>query len=400
MRSTWKSTFLAILIAETLAIAGFATSMPVIPLYLEDLGVQDPASLKYWAGLVQSVAGITLAIFAPIWGSLADSYGRRIMLLRAMYGGAVIVSLMALVTSPWQLLVLRAIQGCFTGTVAAATVLVAGLTPTASIGFALGVLQTGVSIGNSVGPLIGGVISDTLGHRAVFVATGVLLLLAGIIIHRYVEKDTIPLENRSRTRRILPDLRPIASSPVLIALMTITFATQAATSIPAPMLPLFIKELTPDATMVASTTGVVLGVGAAASGIAAAVAGRLSGKWGFPRTLFVCLAGGTILCVPEAFARSPAELTVYRTAAMLFLGGTLPAVDALIAHHTDKSRQGSIYGVNTSVAAIGMAIGPVIGSVVAAVIGFRSVFIAAALMLGVTVIITRIVAPHLTVRQG
>lgn len=391
----WKTTFTAIFIAETLAIAGFATSMPVIPLYLGDLGVRDPAALKYWAGLIQSVAGITLAIFAPIWGGMADSIGKRLMLLRAMYGGAAIVALMAFATDPWQLLVLRGLQGCFTGTVAAATVLVAGLSPAASLGFALGMLQMGVSVGNSLGPLVGGVISDFLGHRAAFIATGLMLLAAGIIIHRNVDDDTVPRSERSAGSTILPELGPIFASPVLVALMAMTFAIQAANSIPAPMLPLFIQELIPDASLVGSATGIVLGAGAAASAVAAVLAGRLSAKWGYARILFVCLSGGALLSVPQAFARDPLELTLYRTVSMLFLGGALPGVNALIALHADKSRQGGIYGVTSSVAAIGMAIGPVIGSMVAAAFGFRAVFIAGAAMLAGTVIGGRLVAPRL-----
>ncbi len=38
---------------------------------------------------------MALAIFAPIWGSLADSHGRKLMLLRAMIGGTVLLGLLA-----------------------------------------------------------------------------------------------------------------------------------------------------------------------------------------------------------------------------------------------------------------------------------------------------------------
>jgi DHA1 family multidrug resistance protein-like MFS transporter len=124
---SWKTSFTALLIAETLAMIGFGLSLPVIPLFLEEeIGITDPVKLKVWVGLIQSSAAVTLAIFAPIWGRLADVYSRRAMLLRAMFGGTLVFSLMAFVNSPWQLLVLRSLQGCLTGTVAAATVLEIG----------------------------------------------------------------------------------------------------------------------------------------------------------------------------------------------------------------------------------------------------------------------------------
>ena len=166
---SWKANYIALLIAETLAMMGFGLSFPVIPLFLEeDIGITDPVKLKAWVGLIQSSAAITLAIFAPIWGHLADIFSRRAMLLRAMFGGAIVISLMTFVNSPWQFLVLRSIQGCLTGTVAAATVLVAAISPASQVAFALGLLTTGIAVGNSLGPLVGGVISDFLGYRVAF----------------------------------------------------------------------------------------------------------------------------------------------------------------------------------------------------------------------------------------
>lgn len=51
------------------------------------------------------------------------------MLLRATLAGSLMLGLMGLVTSPWQLLLLRLLQGSLTGTVAAATVLVSATAP-------------------------------------------------------------------------------------------------------------------------------------------------------------------------------------------------------------------------------------------------------------------------------
>jgi DHA1 family multidrug resistance protein-like MFS transporter len=84
---------------------------------------------------------------------------------------------------------------------------------------------------------------------------------------------------------------------------------------------------------------------------------------------------------------------------MLFLGGAFPSVSALIAVYADKKKQGSIYGINTSVASVGMAIGPVIGSAVAALIDFRAVFVAGSIMLAGTVVAMRVVAPWIALSR-
>ncbi|HOX33701.1 MAG TPA: MFS transporter, partial [Spirochaetales bacterium] len=155
MRS-WKKSFSALWAAEFLAIAGFSTSNPILPLYLAELGVEDKAALNWWNGAITTAPAIALAVFAPIWGSLADRYGRKLMLLRAMVGGSILVGLCALTTAPWQVLVLKTLQGCVTGTVAAATVLTASIVPLAEAGYYLGLMQMAVYLGNSAGPLFGG----------------------------------------------------------------------------------------------------------------------------------------------------------------------------------------------------------------------------------------------------
>jgi DHA1 family multidrug resistance protein-like MFS transporter len=387
---SWKSNYTAILIAETLAIAGFSISQPVIPLFIEeDIGIRDPRTLKIWVGLIQSVAAVTLAIFAPIWGHLADTYSRRLMLLRAMFGGGIIVSLMVFVQAPWQLLVLRAIQGCFTGTVAAATVLTAGIAPAAQVAFTLGLLQTGVAVGNSIGPLIGGILSDLFGHRVSFLGTGLLLISAGIIVLRFVEDDVRPT-GRGKTggSKILPDIKPIINSPVLITLMIVTFTIQAANTIASPMLPLFLKELaltglTGKPQYIASSTGVVLGIGAASTALAAVLVGKYSSGFGYWKTLIFCLSAGAVLTVPQAFVSNMVQLSVFRALASFFIGGATPVLNAIIAVSTQKEHQGSVYGFNSSISSTGGALGPLIGSAVA-MLNYRAVFLATALILGLS----------------
>jgi DHA1 family multidrug resistance protein-like MFS transporter len=295
---------------------------------------------------------------------------------------------MALVQSPWQLLILRTIQGCFTGTVAAATVLTAGIAPASQIAFALGLLQTGIAAGNSIGPLIGGVVSDFLGHRAAFLSTGFVLGLAGLLVLKGVEDDTRPAFEKGKKLGFLPDIKPIFRSPVLITLMITAFAIQAANTIAAPMLPLFLKELafqgfaeTPQ--YIGSSTGLVLGVGAGCAAIAAVLAGKYSALLGYWKTLICCLFAGAVFTIPQAFVSNMIQLTVFRAIASFFIGGAPTVLNAIIAVSTDKQHQGSVYGFNSSVSSAGGALGPMIGSGVA-MLNYRAVFLTAALLLGLT----------------
>ena len=99
------------------------------------------SELDLWTAAVASVSGFSMAVASPIWGVLGDRYGRKPMLLRSMVGGALTVGLIYFARSPTDLLILRFLQGATSGTVAAATALVAVETPRNRVGWALGVVD-------------------------------------------------------------------------------------------------------------------------------------------------------------------------------------------------------------------------------------------------------------------
>jgi DHA1 family multidrug resistance protein-like MFS transporter len=391
---SWKSNYTALLIAETMAILGFALSMPVIPLFLEEeIGLTNPRELKLWVGVIQSAASITLAVFAPIWGRLADIYSRRSMLLRAMFGGAAVISLMTFVREPWQLLVLRTIQGCLTGTVAAATVMTAGITPVGQLAFALGLLQTGIAVGNALGPLAGGVIADFLGHRIAFLSTALTLAAAGLIVLKWVDPDQGSSKPQKKKKiSFIPDIGPVLRSPVLITLMFVSFSIQAANTIAEPMMPLFIKEMALNARAlsglsespqyIGSATGLVLGIGAAFTALAAVLVGKFCTGIGYWKTLIFCLAAGALLRLPQALVTNVFQLAVFRALASFFIGGAAPVLNAIIATSVAREHQGAVFGFNTSMASTGGAVGPIIGSA-AALVSYRAVFLTTATLLGI-----------------
>ncbi|MDR0383014.1 MAG: MFS transporter [Spirochaetaceae bacterium] len=385
MRS-WKLNYAAVLVAETLAITGFALSMPVIPLFLaDDIGISDLRMLKAWTGAIQSCAAVSLAVFAPVWGRLADIYSRRAMLMRAMFGGAVIVSAMSLVNSPWQLLVLRVAQGCLTGTIAAASVFTVGIAPKASLAMALGLLQTGIYVGNSLGPLMGGVIIDFAGRRAAFLGTGCVLLVSALIVLFGAREERRPAVTRRKARSKTGDgffagLKPIASNSSAVMLLSISFLFQMANTTANPIMPLFLREIAAGQRYIGSATGLVLGLGAAAGALGSIISGKFCPRIGHWKTLAICLAGGCAGILPQTFASGLWQLAAMHFVPSLFLGGIAPALQALLATNTDAGHQGQVFGLNTSAASAGAAIGPIVGSA-AAMLSYRAVFPVTAVIL-------------------
>lgn len=339
-----------------------------------------------YTGLLQSLPAISMMIMAPIWGSLADHYGRKPMLLRAMFGGSVILLLQGLVKDPWQLLVLRTLQGMLTGTVGAAMVLVASVSPEEERGYSLGLLQMSIFLGNSLGPLLGGYISDHFGHRWNFFATALLLLLGGLIVSIFAADNFIPpTKRKSFTKSLIPDFTPLKGETrgALWTLLAIVAADQVAGSITAPFLPLFIKTISNASFRIASDTGLVIAAGAISSSIAAVLIGKISYRLGYRRTLVFCMGGAALFTLPQAFATSVGQLLFFRLMSSFFIGGNMPSVNALIAVKTPREKQGSMYGLRSSVASAGGAIGPAIGSALAIGFGYASVFIATGTVLAI-----------------
>jgi DHA1 family multidrug resistance protein-like MFS transporter len=190
---SWQRTLWIIWFTELIAVAGFTVVMPILPLYIRELGVQVEQEVRIWSGLVISAHAVTMTIFGPIWGALSDRYGRKVMIERAMFGGAVLIALMGLVQNVQQLVLLRFVQGAVTGVISAANALVASVAPRERAGYALGMVQMALYVGASAGPLLGGVISDTFGYRTAFLVTGALLFLSGLGVLFFVKEVFHPV---------------------------------------------------------------------------------------------------------------------------------------------------------------------------------------------------------------
>ncbi|MEJ2735242.1 MAG: MFS transporter, partial [Anaerolineae bacterium] len=357
-------------------ISGFAIVFTFLPYYIKELGVTELHQVELWSGVVFATQAVTMAIFAPIWGTLADRYGRKLMVQRAMFGGAVILAAMGFVQNVWQLAALRAIQGMLTGTVAAATTLVASSTPRERSGYALGLLQMAVWTGASVGPLLGGLVADTWGYRAAFWVTGILLFLAGLTVWRFVEeKFEPPARDQDQPKgRFWEGLGVVIHQRSLLSLFSIRFLVRLAVRMIGPVLPLFVQSLVPSTARLATITGLISGVQAGTSAIGAVTLGRASDRIGYRRVLLACTVAAAICYVPQFFVTTPWQLLILQGAVGLVMSGVLASISALLATLAPEGRQGAVYGVDASIVSAANAIGPLLGASVAATAGLRAPF--------------------------
>jgi DHA1 family multidrug resistance protein-like MFS transporter len=382
--SSWRSTLSVMFVAQLLSIVGFSFVLPFIPFYIREIGVTDEKLVPVWAGILGAAASLTMTIFSPIWGWVSDRYGRKPMVERAMFAGAVLTMAMGMVGNVYQLLFLRLLSGAFTGTISASISLVSSVLPVARLGFGLGLMQVAVFSGMSLGPWIGGMIADAVGYRLTFIAGGVMLHVGGLLVLTKAKENFTRPSTASLKRT--GSMRALFAFPGFVSLMVVFFLFHFSIQLAIPILPLFIEQVGNLKTGVASTTGLLIGVTGATASISAVAIGYLSDRIGHKRVLILNLFITAVMWAAHALARSIAQLLIIRTVFGLAAGGNLPTMNVMVGKLTTKETYGKAYGLMASMTSLGMTLGPLAGGFMASHIGFRWPFVAVSLLLSLVVI--------------
>ncbi len=384
----WKINLYILMVGNFLVMAGMTMIMPFLSLYLQqDLGLTDEHEIGVWAGIIFAANFVTSFLFQPLWGKLAEKYGRKMMLLRSGFGMSIVMLLMGFATAPWHLLILRMLNGVISGFMPAAVSLVSSSTPKERMGFAMGTLQSGGTAGAILGPFIGGLMADNFGFRPIFYITGTLLFLASVItwllVHEKFDRAAAALKEQVSVLKGFRDLMVIRQLPVLL---TVTFLIQFAMLSPMPLIPLYVQHLHGTSENLAFYAGFVGSVTGISNMICSPVLGKLSDRIGATRILLICLAGSAVMTIPQAFADSVGMLLVFRFLLGCFMGGLIPTVNALVRQYTPDGKESRAFGFNTSALSLGNMMGPVVSGALSGWIGIEGLFILAGVLLFLTCI--------------
>ncbi len=359
--STWQRTLWVIVASQLVTQTAFTLGLPFLPLYIQALGVTNPETAALWAGASATASGVAMALIAPLWGRLADRFGAKAMVLRATFGGVIVVGAMGLAGGPVVLLLLRLVQGLLTGTVSASNTLVASTIPEKRLGFGMGLMQTAVFAGAAGGPLIGGFIADALGYRIPFAVTAALLLVSGLLI-LFLAHERRPAAAASDVNPP-PRVRTRVLWAALAPIIVVNFLDQLANSVVGPVLPLVISDLSgPGGRGLATATGTILGSVAISASVGALLSGRLSDRWSAHTVLAVCAGGAAVFAGLQGLADSVPVLGALRVVMGLFIGGTIPAANAILGTLVRREDRGVAFGLTASAASFGFAGGPLLGA--------------------------------------
>ena len=384
---SWKKNLYIMFAAEFIVILGFSFITPFMPLYVQELGSFNSDQAALWSGIAIGASSIALFISGPIWGIISDKWGRKPMVLRALFGSAVIQTLAGLAPNIYIFVSLRFLQGLFSGTVPAASALVASTSPRDKTSYAMGLLMLGVFLGNTIGPSIGGILAETFGFQNSFFFASGFQLLAGLLVLFFVKENfQRPVKESS-----MGDMwRLFGSKPIITLLITI-FIIAISQQLIQPIITLFIQELNP-AGSAATSSGLAftfLGLTAAVSSV---ISGRLGKRVSLKKVLIFSCIGAALLNLSPLWVNTVTQMIFVVGLMGLFQGGNTTSTSSLIGLSLPVSQQGIAYGLSQSAMSLGNGLGPIIGGGLVSLLSLRYVFpVSSGLFLLASLLVTRFI---------
>lgn len=339
----WKKNLFFVWISQFLAMIGFGCCMPFIPLYLrEHFHIVDNQLRGFYVSLFY-LAGITsLCIATTVWGMLADRFGRKLMLLRASYGAALLYPLLVFAPNFQVMLLIRFLCSFFSGTVNPAQTLLVCTTPPEKHGFVLGTVSTALWSGNMVGYLTGGMIVHYFGYRTAFLSCGVIYLASGLLVHLFVKDNFRRLTVKKEQKREKHSFRELMS-PAVLWLLIMFLLMGVARRIEEPFLAMQV-ELVNGIGSAAFYTGITSAAAALGGIFSGIIMGHLCDRI-LPRRLAlpVLLVSGSAT-LAQALSGNIQTLIFARFLAYLAAGGLQPIFQVMLAKITAPERRGTYFG--------------------------------------------------------
>jgi len=379
----WKRNLYIVWVAQFITMMGMSMIVPFLPFFIRELGVSNEADVARWSGIVFSGPFIVSFFTTPVWGMLGDRFGRKLIMVRAIFGLGIAQILTSLSQNVYQLFIFRIIQGAISGFIPSALAFISAETPYERKGYAIGVLQTATSSGQLFGPLFGGVLADLIGYRHIFQLTGVICFISGFFLIWGV-RETKGGRNGggNEFKNLIQNFTYalVQNKNISVSLLVI-FLSQTSVMLIQPIFALFVEYVSGDVKHVSSLAGFVFSLAGAFTVLSAPWWGRRNdrdvkryGFAGYRRNLIVSFSGAGISLIMQGVSGSIFLVALFRALFGFFLGGMTPALYSFISRNVSEEKQGGVMGIASSFTTLSNVVGPGLGGLIAGFCGLRIVF--------------------------
>lgn len=372
----WRRNLLVLPVANVICSIGFQMAWPFVPLMVRGLGITE--NLETWVGNMLMVFYLVGFTVNPIWGSIADHYSRKLMVLRAMIGMGIAMIVVPFAPTPLWFAAALMLIGLFNGYTPAGITLLVANTPPSHIGRAVARAQTGALLGQVLGPAVGAGLAGYIAHQhhLYWISSG-FLLLGGLLVALFVREVQHKAEGPWRPRWI-GSLRELLATPRIGVLILLAFLFSLMWHGSVTNISVFVLQLLKD-------QGADLGqeafwVGAAAVALAAAMLvatplwGQVLDRIGPQRVLAFSIAATVLTHVPLLILETPLQLVVARVAFGLTAAAMSPAIFQLLRVHAPKGMDARAISYAGAFQFLGMGLAPFIAGIIGPLFGLRAYF--------------------------
>ena len=380
----YRRNLFAVTAASFIGFMGFTLVMPFLPLYFHQLGVTDVGRVAMWSGLSLGVTPALTAFLSPLWGRLADRFGRKIMIERSLASFVVVMSATAFATEPWHVFALRTIQGFFAGYGAMALTMAADSAPKGRMAQAIGTVQTAQRLGPALGPVVGGTLAALVGLRRAFFVTAGFYFVALVLVFLMLEERRVDASAETADAAKRPN-RAVAFRDVLafenfVLMAVVIFGYQFVDRSLGPVLPLYIGELGTTTGRIPLVSGILFSIAAGAGAIGHHVCAPLLQRRTAPQLIAASAAVAAVSAAGYVAANDVAWLFAATPLFGLAIGVGTTAAYTAAAGVIPANVRGAGFGLLTTASLVGLAVSPVICGFLA-VTSIRAVFALDVIML-------------------
>jgi len=394
----WKKNLWILWVTQVISLMSFGFGLPFIPIYIKELGQFSEAQLNLYTTVLAAAPALTMGIMAPIWGNLADRFGRKLMILRAMFLAVFIIGAMGLVSNVYQLITLRVMQGLFTGTVAAATTFVASNTPKKQMTYALGVITSSTFIGYSIGPMIGGIVAGAFGNRVSFFVGSGLMVIGATLVLFLVKEDKSTLMPKSEKKLSRKEKYKNIIVPSIVTIFFMLFFLRMSRSMFAPYVARFLDGFIEDDSTLSTVTGLITGLVGFSTAFASMIMGRVAHRFDKMKLMSGLLLIGTVLMITILKYDSIAmilhienKLIVFFVIYMAFyfiIGGVEPIITSTSALQVEAKDRGALFGLQAMMGSLAWFVAPAIAGPIVYYFPVEKVLVFVPIFLGINLVLS------------